>query len=112
MSAEHDNLRILPDAVRQLEDKVFVIQEHIANELIAESKRNVSVFSDAQTDRVETIVARAIVALLGSDAFSARVAKEFTFITGAQSLRFILWLVGSLILSAISFAVGYWTKTH
>lgn len=110
MSAEHDDFRVIPDAVRQLEDKVFVIQEHLANELVAESKRNVAIFSDAQTDRIEAIIARSIIALLASDAFATRVTKTVQDIAGAQSLRFIGWLAGSIILCAISFAVGYWFK--
>jgi hypothetical protein len=110
MSAEHDDFRVIPEAVRQLEDKIFVIQEHLANELVSESRRNVAVFSDAQADRVEAIFTRSIVALLASDAFNARVTKIVEDIAGAQSLRFILWLAGAVLCSAISFAVGYWFK--
>jgi hypothetical protein len=112
MSGEHEDLRILPEAVRKLEDDIFIIKEFLANELVAADKRTVAVFSDAQTTRIEQIVATAIALLLGSDAFAARVAKEVKFIAGAQALRFWVYVVGSFAAGAISVAIGYWLKTH
>jgi hypothetical protein len=106
MSAGHDD-DLLPDAVRKLEDDIFVIKEYIANEIVATDKRTVSVFSDAQTARIEQIIATAIALLLGSDAFASRVAKEVGFLAGGQALRFILWIFGSFILGAISVVLAY-----
>jgi hypothetical protein len=107
MSAEPDDLRILPEAVRKLEDDIFVIKEHLANELVAEGKRNVAVFSDIEVARIEQIIATAIALLLGSDALAKRITKEVGFIAGGQALRFVLWIFGSFILGAISVVLAY-----
>jgi hypothetical protein len=112
MSADHDDLKILPEAVRKLEDDIFIIKEHLANELVAEGKRNVAVFSDAQTARIEQIITTAIALLLGSDAFSARVTKEVKFIAGSASLRFWLYLAGAFFTGALSVLIGLWLKAH
>jgi transposase-like protein len=113
MSEHHD----LPEDfilkwMRKYEDKVTLLEELNANELVEERKRNAAAFSDRQTNRIEEHISRAIMAFAGSDLFSERVAKEVKFIAGAQALRFWLYVVGSFATGAISVAVGYWIKTH
>jgi transposase-like protein len=113
MSADHD----LPEEVirkwmREFEDKVTLLQELNANELVEERKRSAATFSDRQTDRIEEHITRAILAFAGSDLFAERVAKEVKFIAGAQALRFWVYVVGSFAAGAISVAIGYWLKTH
>src|ERR1700704_3357098 len=98
MSAEHDlPERFILEWMRKYEDKIQAIEELNANGIVDERKRNASIFSDAQTDRVESIVARAILALLGSDAFSKAVTKEVTFIAGSQSLHLWVYMGGAFI---------------
>jgi transposase-like protein len=113
MSEHHD----LPEAVirkwmREFEDKVTLLEELNANELVEERKRNAAAFSDRQTTRIEEHISRAIMAFAGSDLFAERVAKEVKFIAGAQALRFWLFVVGSFATGAISVAIGYWLKAH
>lgn len=103
MSERHD----LPEDfvlewMRKYEDKIQALEELNANEIIAERKRNVAVFSDAQTDRFDAILARAITALLNSDAFAARTTKIVQDIAGAQALRFFVYLCGAFIAGALS----------
>jgi hypothetical protein len=112
MSAEHDDLQILPEAVRKLEDDIFVIKEHLANELVAEGKRNVAVFSDIEVARIEQIIATAIALLLGSDAFAARVTKEVKFLAGSASLHFWLYMAGAFFSGVVSVLIGLWLKAH
>jgi transposase-like protein len=113
MSADHD----LPEEVirkwmREFEDKVTLLEELNANELVEERKRSAAAFSDRQTNRIEEHISRAIMAFAGSDLFAERVAKEVKFIAGAQALRFFLYLGGAFIAGGLSVAVGYWLKTH
>jgi transposase-like protein len=113
MSGDHE----LPEHfvlkwMRDYEDKVERLEELNADEVVAERKRNASVFSDVQTERIEGYIAKALVALLGSDAFSRAVAKEVTFIASSQALRLWVWVAGSFTAGAISVAVGYWLKAH
>ena len=113
MSERHD----LPEDfvlewMRKYEDKVTLLEELNANELVEERKRNAAAFSDRQTNRIEEHISRAIMAFAGSDLFAERVAKEVKFIAGAQALRFWLFVVGSFATGAISVAIGYWLKAH
>lgn len=113
MSADHEDLRILPGAVRQLEDKVQLIEDFVANELlVAERKRGAAAFSDIQTQRIDDAIAKALLALLGSDAFAARVAKEVKFLAGAEALRFFVYVGGAFLAGALSVIVGLWLKAH
>jgi len=110
MSADHE----LPegfvlDWMRKYEDKIQALEELNANEIVAERKRNVAVFSDAQTDRFDAIIARHLIALLNSDAFTARTAKIVHDIAGAQALRFFVYLGSAFIAGALSV---YFLKGH
>lgn len=108
MSGDHE----LPegfvlDWMRKYEDKIQLLEELNANELVEERKRNEAAFSDRQTNRLEEHISRAILAFAGSDLFAERVAKEVAFLAGGQALRFILWIFGSFILGALSVVVAY-----
>jgi hypothetical protein len=108
MSERHD----LPEDfvlqwMRKYEDKVTLLEELNANELVEERKRNAATFSDRQTHRIEEHISRAIMAFAGSDLFAERVAKEVSFIAGGQALRFILWIFGSFVLGALSVVLAY-----
>lgn len=108
MSERHD----LPEDfvlqwMRKYEDKVTLLEELNANELVEERKRNAAAFSDRQTNRIEEHISRAIMAFAGSDLFAERVAKEVAFIAGGQALRFVLWIFGSFILGALSVILAY-----
>jgi hypothetical protein len=108
MSDRHD----LPEDfvlqwMRKYEDKVTLLEELNANELVEERKRSAATFSDRQTHRIEEHISRAIMAFAGSDLFAERVAKEVSFIAGGQALRFILWIFGSFVLGALSVVLAY-----
>jgi hypothetical protein len=108
MSGQHD----LPEDfilkwMQKYEDKVLLLEELSANEVVAERKRNVSVFSDAQSERMEAMFVRTLSSFLNSDAFASRVHKIAQDIAGAQALRFVVWLLGSFILGAISVIFAY-----
>lgn len=110
MSGPHD----LPEDfitkwMEKYERKVDALEEAKADEIIAERKRNDSVFSDAQTDRFDSIVARHLIALLNSDAFAARTTKIVHDIAGAQALRFFVYLASAFIAGALSV---YFIKGH
>lgn len=111
MSAEHEDLRILPGAVRQLEDKIERLEYLLGDEAIAERKRNSAAFSDEQSRRLDEIVAKSLVAFLGSDAFASRVDKQLEYNAGRQALRFILWVVCSFMAGATAVAVA-WFKSR
>src|SRR4029077_3290896 len=83
--------------MRKYEDKGQALEELRAEEILAERKRNVAVFSDAQVRRVEEILAKAIGVLLESDALAARIATVGERIVGAQALRFLMYMVGLFI---------------
>lgn len=111
MSGLSDDQRLLPDAVRKLEDEVFILKEYIANELVATDRRNAAVFSDAQMARIEACIATGNALLLGSDAFAKAQDLRLELNAGRQALRFILWLVCSFVAGASSVAV-YYFKLH
>src|SRR3981081_1555465 len=98
--------------MRKYEDKVTLLEELNANELVEERKRSAATFSDRQTDRIEEHISRAILAFAGSDLFAERVAKEVKFLAGAQALRFFLYLAGAFAAGAASVLVGLWLKAH
>jgi hypothetical protein len=104
-----DDWDVLPAAVRKLEDDLAVIQEYIANEEVAEGKRRTAAFSDEQRRQIHDAIAQALLALLGSESFAKAVTKEFSFLTGQEAKRFILWLVGASGLgSAITLIVNHY----
>lgn len=113
MSAEHE----LPDnfvleQLRGLEDKIQAIEQLHADGIVDERKRNAAIFSDAQDDRIESKIARALLAFAGSDLFANRVTKEVKFIAGSEALRFWVYVVGSFALGAISVIVKDYFKAH
>jgi hypothetical protein len=113
MSERHD----LPEDfvlqwMRKYEDKVTLLEELNANELVEERKRSAATFSDRQTHRIEEHISRAIMAFAGSDLFAERVAKEVKFIAGAQALHFWLYLAGAFFTGAVTVLVGLWLKAH
>ena len=93
--------------MRKYEDKVYALEELRAQEIIAERKRSVSVFSDEQNHRIDEIIAKALLALLGSDAFSDRVTKQVKFLLGEQAVRFLLYLAGAFIAGGLSVYFGF-----
>lgn len=111
MSGLGDDPRLLPDAVRRLEDDIFTIKEYIANDLVATDRRNTAVFSDAQTARMEACIATALAVLLGSDAFAKAQDLRLELNAGRQAIRFVLWLVCSFVAGATSVAF-YYFKLH
>ena len=112
MSAEHDDLRILPGAVRQLEDKVQLIEDYVANELIlTERKRSAAAFSDEQTRQIQEHIATSLAVFLGSDAFNKAQDIRLELNAGRQAIRFILWVVCSFLAGSASVLV-YYLKTH
>lgn len=110
MSGLGDDPRLLPDAVRKLEDDIFIIKEYIANELVATDRRSVAVFSDAQTARIEAYMATALAVFLGSDTFAKAQDLRLELNAGRQALRFVLWLVCSFVAGASAVAVA-WFKS-
>jgi len=112
MSGLGDDPRLLPDAVRKLEDDIFIIKEYIANDLVATDRRAVAVFSDAQTTRIEACIATALAVFLGSDAFSKAQDLYLERIAGRQAIRFVLWLVCSFVAGASSVAFYYFKLSH
>jgi len=111
MSGLGDDPRLLPDAVRKLEDEIFTIKEYIANDLVATDRRNTAVFSDAQTARMEACIATALAVFVGSDTFTKAQDLRLELNAGRQAIRFILWLVCSFVAGASSVAV-YYFKLH
>jgi len=83
--------------MRKYEDKVEALEELNAAEIVAERKRNVAVFSDAQVRRMEEILAKTIAALLESDALAGRIATVGERIVAAQALRFLLYMAGVFV---------------
>jgi transposase-like protein len=113
MSEDHE----LPEQfilkwMQKYEEKVTLLEELNANELVEERKRNAAAFSDRQTNRIEEHISRAIMAFAGSDLFAERVAKEVKFLAGAASLHFWLYLAGAFFTGALSVLIGLWLKAH
>jgi hypothetical protein len=113
MSERHD----LPEDfvlqwMRKYEDKITLLEELNANELVEERKRNAATFSDRQTSRIDEQIARALMAFARSDMFAESVVKEVKFIAVGQALRLFLYLGGAFFAGAISVAIGYWLKAH
>lgn len=113
MSGDHE----LPEDfilkwMQKYEDKLEALETLNADELVAERKRHASIFSDAQSSRVEEQIARAILAFAGSDLFATRVTKEVKYIAGSQAIRFWVCVVGAFLVGAISVIVKDYFKAH
>lgn len=112
MSGQHD----LPESfvldwMRKYEDKIQHLEELNADELVAERKRHATIFSDAQSTRIEEQIARALMAFVGSDALASRVDKQIEYLAGRQAIRFVLWVVCSFLAGSASVAF-YYFKLH
>jgi hypothetical protein len=113
MSGQHElPENFVLDSLRGLEDKIQLLEELNAGELVAERKRHASIFSDAQSTRIEEQIARALLAFAGSDLFATRVTKEVKFIAGSQALHFWVCVAGAFIVGAVSVLIRDWFKTH
>lgn len=108
MSAEHEDWHILPGAVRQLEDKVELIEEFVANQIVvAERKRGAAAFSDEQTRQIQEHIATSLAVFLGSDAFNKAQDIRLELNAGRQALRFVLWVVCSFLAGSASVLLYY-----
>lgn len=88
--------------MEKYENKVQALEELNADEIVAERNRNTAIFSDAQDERIESKIARALLAFAGSDLFATRVTKEVTFIAGSAAIRFWVCVVGAFVAGAVS----------